>query len=360
MAETMTSPSPRPVVEAEAAGSAEQARPLARRVGRRTALVVLGLAFSGLFGWLASREISLADLKQSLASADYVWLVPTVALTFVGGWVRAIRWRLLFTDPRSVTTGQSFGALTIGLMFNNLLPSRAGEVPRLLALRRATGLSAFEVGMTIVVERILDVFAIAITFLVIWPFLPERSWIHLLGLFCAGIVVGCLVLVALLALFRRRLPTMVLALLRKLPFVSEERAETVRGGLAAGARILLHPRRLAVAVALSFVVWGLVGLSGWTLLPAFDLEGVDALAPWLILVANTFALTIPSSSAAIGVYEASVQAALVAFGVSASTALSYALVLHAVNFFPIIAVGAIASWVMGSRPPHARFEGPAR
>jgi uncharacterized protein (TIRG00374 family) len=349
-----------PVVEAARTRDGDEPRASGRRMGRRTVLVLVGLGISVFFAWLASRKISLADLRESLASADYVWLLPTLALTFAGGWVRAIRWRLLFTDPKSVSTAQSFGALTIGLMFNNILPSRAGEVPRLFALRRATGLSASEVGTTIIVERILDVFALAVTALVVWPFLPSRPWIHLLGIFCAGIVVGCVVLVGLLALFRRRLPPLALRLLCKLPYVSDERAAAVQNGLAAGSRILLNPRRLTGVVALSFAAWALVGLSGWTLLPAFDLDGVDPLAAALILIANSFALTIPSSSAAVGVYEASVQAALVAFGVSASTALSYALVLHAVNFFPIIAVGAIASWMMGSRPPHKRLRGEAQ
>jgi uncharacterized membrane protein YbhN (UPF0104 family) len=87
----------------------------------------------------------------------------------------------------------------------------------------------------------------------------------------------------------------------------------------------------------------------WVLFPALDLE-IGAAAPWLILVANSFAIAIPSGPATVGVYEASVQAALIAYGISPSVGLSYAVVLHAVNFFPIILLGMVCSWWVGRHP----------
>jgi glycosyltransferase 2 family protein len=334
--------------------AARPAAPKRRRGSRKLAMALIGIGTSVLFTWIATRKISVHDVRESLSLADYGWLVPCIVLTFVTGWLRAVRWRMLFIRPESVTTGQSFGALSIGLMFNNLLPSRAGEVPRLLALRRASGLSGFEVGMTILVERLLDVFVLALAAVALWPALPDRSWIHALCLICAGIVGASILLVAGLALFRRPLAGLLHAVLSRVPVISEERVHSIGRGVAAGSRILLEPNRLAIAVGLTALLWAAAGLSGWVLFPAFHLH-TSALAPWLLLLANSFALTIPSSSGAIGVYEASIQAALVAYGVSKSTALSFALVLHAVNFLPIIVVGGLASWLMGRQPAHSRF-----
>jgi uncharacterized protein (TIRG00374 family) len=332
--------SPQPSVTAE---SSHAVQPM--QAARTAGFLAVGVLVSAFFIYLVSRSISIERVGHSLASADYIWLVPTIVLTLVAGWVRAIRWRLLFSDPRTVTNAQAFGALSIGLMLNNLLPSRAGEVPRLFALRRATRLSGFEVGMTIVVERVLDVFVLALLGLALWPWLPDRPWIHVLGIVCATVAAACVALVLVLALFRSHLPRVLLWVLARLPFVSDRRARAVRESIAAGTRILLRPRPLLRAILLTLLVWALVGLSSWMLFPAFDLQ-VDLLAPWLVLVANSFAQTIPSGPGTVGVYEASVQAALVAFGVSGSVALSYALVLHAANFFPIILVGLLASWLM--------------
>jgi uncharacterized membrane protein YbhN (UPF0104 family) len=128
----------------------------------------------------------------------------------------------------------------------------------------------------------------------------------------------------------------------------------VQRALAAGSVILLRPKRLAGVLALTVVVWAMGVLAIWVLFPAFDLD-VGGSAPWLILVANAFAITLPAGPAGIGVFEASIQAALIAYGVSASTALSYAVVLHAINFLPLILIGAASAWWIAYRPAHPRL-----
>jgi uncharacterized protein (TIRG00374 family) len=250
-----------------------------------------------------------------------------------------------------VSTGSAFAAINIGLMFNTILPSRIGEVPRIFALRRTSGLSAFEVGATVVLERILDVFTVAVVGLALYPVLPHPPWVHVLVLVCLGVVVGVILFLSAVVVLRGRLPDVLEASLRRLPLVSEERAFKVRAAVAAGSRVLLDPLRLCQVIGMSGVVWVIAGLSGLVLFPAFGLR-VDTLAPWLILVANSFALAIPSGPATIGVYEASVQASLVAFGISASTALSFAVVLHAVNIVPVVLLGLVAGWWVGRQPSH--------
>lgn len=331
--------------------SSASAGPLnVRAAHRRRALTAVSLLISAGCLYLAVRSISLHETWDRLQSASYVWLLPCVALTLAAGWARAIRWRLLFSDHRALRQADCFAATSVGLMFNNLLPSRAGELVRVLSMRRLSGRSSFEVGTTIVVERILDVFVLAGLGVALWPWLPDRSWIDALGVVCLACLAGGVVLVAALALFAAPLRRLLLACLRRLPRVSPARTERVETAIAAGVDVLRRPRRLVAALAASVAVWAVAGAAGLTLFPAFSLDA-GSLAPWLLLVANSFALVIPSSPGTVGVYEASVQAALVAFGLSASAALSFALLLHAVNFFPVIAVGVGAGWYARRREP---------
>jgi uncharacterized membrane protein YbhN (UPF0104 family) len=53
-------------------------------------------------------------------------------------------------------------------------------------------------------------------------------------------------------------------------------------------------------------------------------------------------VALPAAPGALGVFEAAVVVALDAYDVAASTALSYAFALHALNFFPYLVAGAIA------------------
>ncbi|MGH2955812.1 MAG: lysylphosphatidylglycerol synthase transmembrane domain-containing protein [Solirubrobacterales bacterium] len=322
---------------------------------RRLLGIAIGIAISIACAFIALEKISLDQVWQSLSGAHYFWVIPSTLVGLLPVLVlRAYRWRILFDDPETVPVRESFAAINIGLMFGNLLPSRAGEIPRVFALRRTTGLSAFEIGSTVVVERLLDTFVLAIFGAALWPLFPEETWIRVLGIVCVGVIVGFLALLAAAAIFRERLTALVLGGLRRLPRVSDERALSVQRSLAAGSAILLRPRRLLEALGLTVLVWAMGVLAIWLLFPAFGLE-ISGSAPWLILVANAFAITLPSGPAGIGVFEASIQAALIAYGISASSALSYAVVLHAINFVPIMLIGAASAWWIACRPAHARL-----
>lgn len=310
---------------------------------RRLALLVVSVLISAACLVYVLHRISLDEMVDSLRAADYIWVVPSTVLTVGTMWLRGIRWRAIFERPETVSNGEAFAASNVGLMFNNLLPSRAGDVIRVFVLRRATGLSAVEIGTTAVLERVFDVFVLALFGLAIWAWLPHPAWVDALGLLCAGVVAGCAAVVVLYRVARRRGQVLLRRGLQRLPGVTPERAERVERALTAGAAVLGSPRRLVVCTALSASVWFVAGLSALVLFPAFDLDA-GSLAPWLLLVANSFALVVPSSPGTVGVYEASVQAALVAYGVASATAVSLALVLHAVNFFPVILVGAVSWW----------------
>jgi uncharacterized membrane protein YbhN (UPF0104 family) len=90
-----------------------------------------------------------------------------------------------------------------------------------------------------------------------------------------------------------------------------------------------------IAFSLTTLSWIVVAVSTWFLLIGFDL-GVGLGAAFLVLVTTGLALVIPSLPAGIGVYEAATLLALSAYGVDDSRALSFAVVLHGVNFFPYL------------------------
>jgi uncharacterized protein (TIRG00374 family) len=315
----------------------------------RSAVVVVGLAVSAVCFWVALRRVSLGDVWASLESARWQWLVPSIALVYATIAVRAVRWRFLFHDPGEVSTWEASKTLNIGLMFNSILPSRAGEVPRLFALARTTGLSKLEIGGTILVERVLDLLAVAVVALIAWPWLPDRHWIDALCVVCAFIVGG--IVLAGLAIWLLRRPAVALTerFLRWLPFLHSGRAADRAASLVRGVRIVREPRRLLLGLVLSAVVWAVTGLSVLALYPAFDLPATSS-SVWLIVVATSLAMTVPSTSGGLGVYEAAVQSSLVAAGVATSPALSFALVLHAVNLVPVSLTGALAAWDSAAHP----------
>jgi hypothetical protein len=88
------------------------------------------------------------------------------------------------------------------------------------------------------------------------------------------------------------------------------------------------------------VSWVPLALSTWVLMIGFHL-GLSLLAGLLVTIATGLSLVLPSSPGAVGVFEAAALVGLKAYGIDKADALSFAIVLHAVNFFPYVLAGAI-------------------
>jgi hypothetical protein len=82
----------------------------------------------------------------------------------------------------------------------------------------------------------------------------------------------------------------------------------------------------------------MLAASYWVLTMAFHLD-MPFVAGVLVMVATNLSLALPSSPAALGVFEAATVVALRAFDVPQAEALTYGLVLHLINFVPFLVVG---------------------
>ncbi|HLZ08428.1 MAG TPA: lysylphosphatidylglycerol synthase domain-containing protein, partial [Chloroflexota bacterium] len=64
-----------------------------------------------------------------------------------------------------------------------------------------------------------------------------------------------------------------------------------------------------------------------------------------ICVVN-LATAIPQAPAGLGAFEAAAEQMLVLFGVGATTAFGFTIVMHSVIFFPVVVVGIFSLWRM--------------
>src|SRR5258707_5093677 len=115
-----------------------------------------GVVISILFIRLSVRGLKLNEFWGAVKQANYWWLIPGIAVYFVGVWVRAWRWHYLLKPIKEIPTRNMFPITTIGYMGNNIYPARAGEVLRAVILKRKEGVSVSASLATIIVERIFD------------------------------------------------------------------------------------------------------------------------------------------------------------------------------------------------------------
>jgi hypothetical protein len=306
----------------------------------RPLLLVAGLLVTVVAMYFAVRGVALDDTADALADSDLLWRVPSLAVFTAGVALRGLRWWRLFDVRRRPPLREVMRALLVGYFFNNILPARAGEAARVISLHARTRTPRAETVGTVVAERVFDVLALLAILFGAYAWLPPISWLQAAAIFGVVVVVAIGALVLALVRYDERAIHWLLSPLRRIR--RDGFAERV--GLAAinatRGLVAIRDARIALeAMALTVASWVVLSLSYWILMQAFSLD-VPFAAGLLVTITINMGLVLPSSPAAIGVFEAATVIALTAFDVPQADALSYALVLHLLNLVPFLVVGA--------------------
>lgn len=304
--------------------------------------LVFGIVISLVFMYLAFRKVDMSQMMESFRRADYWYIVPAVLIMFVSYWLRSFRWRYLMRPVKTIGTRRLFSSLLIGYMANSFLPAHLGEFVRAYTIGKKEDLPSSTVMASILIERIIDVLSLlAVMGLTVLVF-PFPDWVKKSGFlfFAAALVLlACLVL---LRIHRDKSLALIGKLTKPLPETIREKLLHVVRSLADGIEPLTKRNHYLKVFVLTALIWACYALSFWFVFHAFSFV-VKYSLPWtaslVLLVLTTIGILVPSSPGYIGVYHFLCQAGLGFFGVVPGEALSYAFVMHGINFFPIIAVG---------------------
>lgn len=319
------------ISQGSAAVAASRARPL---------LLAAGLIVTVGGMYYAVRGVALDDTADALANSQLWWLVPSTIVFFAVVALRSVRWWSLFDARTRPPLPAVTRALLIGYFFNNILPARAGEAARVISLHRRVGTARAESIGTAVTERIFDLLALLGILFAAYPWLPEISWLRAAALFGFAVVVGAAALTFALLRWDVRAIHFLLAPLRRIRREGfAERVEVAAVNTTRGLVAIRDPRVALTSMLLTIASWLALSLCYWILMSAFSLH-LPFAAGILVTVTINLGLVLPSSPAALGVFEAATVLALKAFGVPQAEALSYALVLHVLNIVPFLIAGA--------------------
>lgn len=307
----------------------------------------LGLLISAGFLYLALRGLHLKEVWQALKTAQYFWLLPGIAVYFVGVWVRTWRWHYLLRPLKRIPTRSMFPIVTIGYMGNNIFVARAGEVLRAVILKDRHGVPVSASLATIIVERIFDaVVMLGFVFFNLGELgtLTNNSGfvgnIQQLALWSAIIFIGALVVFLLAAMFPQVTERIVNTVIDHL--VPNRFREKLRGlslRFLTGLESLRSPADVLMVLFTTTLIWLLETGKYWFVMHAFDFE-VSFFALMLMNGIVNIATTLPAAPGYIGTFDAPGIAVLVQYGIPQAVAASYTLVLHAALWFPITALGA--------------------
>ncbi|UKB83102.1 flippase-like domain-containing protein [Chryseobacterium sp. MEBOG06] len=118
--------------------------------------IVISLAFAGFFLWLALRGLDFKVISQSLAKANYLWVLFASVFGLLAYWFRAIRWNLML-EPMGhrISNSNSLWSISFGYLMNLTIP-RSGELARATALYGVEKVPVDKSFGTIILERVVD------------------------------------------------------------------------------------------------------------------------------------------------------------------------------------------------------------
>ena len=321
-----------------------------RRVSpsRRGVRFAVSIGLAVVLFWLFLRNLDLATVAEAIRRARPGWIVLAVCAGLLGTpLIRSWRWGRLLKG-HSVRPLPLNAATAIGFAASTLLPARAGEIVRPVALSRLAPLPLTPCLLSIALERLIDLMSTLVLFVVFavgWA--PERlageeaarfELLRKSALVLGAGVVATLLLLTLFALrpdLARRLSAPVL---RRFPARIAARLDAVLSHVLGGIGALKDPRDAVLVGAQSALLWLVICFQIWCTLKAFDLDFPFPVT-FFVLAWAVMGLAIPTPGG-VGGYHAATAYCLAGFyAVPKNVAAAFALVSHAVSFVPITLLG---------------------
>lgn len=287
-----------------------------------------GVLISAIALYAVIRFLHIQDFKQAFSTASWQFILIEVFLLVTSTMVRGKAWQTILGNK--VTWAEAFFGVGEGYFLNNLFPFRAGEIGRSIFVGRASGLGTFHVLSTIVIERAFDIAMAAILLLATLPLVVGVSWVKTVATIALFLVIVGLFSLFLIAQNREKVSAWVKNVGHRWAWV-EKIIVPQLNKLMDGLATLTHPGQFLLSlfwIAASWAVWVVMyDVLVWQIVPSGAWWNGAFVGSLLAL-----GVAIPSAPAAVGVYEASMTAALVIVGGTESIALAYAILLHVIQF----------------------------
>jgi uncharacterized protein (TIRG00374 family) len=307
----------------------------------------LGILLSVLLLAFTLRGVDFGDVARALrASSLSLFLLATVAGTLIFP-LRARRWKTILAPiDDQIPFAPLWRSTAIGMMVNNVLPARAGELARAFALTRERPSIPFSASFaSLAVDRLFDAFVVMSLMLLAMldPAFPrgERVAGQLVSHWVMwGTIVAVLFLavVYLVVFFPQAIVRLYQALARRVAPRLEQRGSDVLLAFASGLSVLRSPPRFVAVLAWTVAHWVLNAFAWWIACKAVGIA-VPFSGMFVLQGLIAIGVALPSAPGFFGVFEALGREGLGIYGVDPTLAVTWAIGFHLLSFIPITLIG---------------------
>jgi uncharacterized protein (TIRG00374 family) len=299
--------------------------------------------------WWFGRGLNWAEVRHSLAQADWRLLAIAIVLVCISYVLRAYRWGALLSPLTKTRLRDLFISTTVGFGAVFIF-GRAGEVVRPVVLplrdRRVRPAASF---VTIMIERLCDTMAVVVLFALnlVWLRSPAGQASEFAYVREIGLILLIVTLLGVLGLvwFERRSRRAIHWLdvrLQRWRFVPDRVAHAITHTLEQLAKALLilaDARELAVTIAWTSAVWVTILVADLLVLRAFHLQ-VGMMETIFVMGFAIVGSLVPTPGGAAGAFHAATAGGLIFLGVAKpEEAAAASIVIHLVAYAPAVFFG---------------------
>ncbi len=296
-----------------------------------TLLSIIGLFF-------AFKGENLDELSYHMVRVDITGITLASILLILSCFVRAFRWQLLLRPFDHITFSQVFGATMVGYFGNGVLAFRLGELLKAYSVTKNNKkINLMQSFGTVIIERILDVGAVIAIFALLIPWFPfDDKYIKYGAFGFTGIT-----LIIIFSLYLAIKYSWINKIKGYKIFKSKHGQKLLLSfdSLFEGLTILNRTNSSLQIISSSIVLWSIYFIETIILIKAcgLDMGVIDA---GIILFLGSIAIGIPALPGSAGTYDAGIKYSLIiVFGIASERALNYAIISHAVAYFPLLIIG---------------------
>lgn len=303
--------------------------------------LIVSVAFFIYFSSEVHRSFDILLNTINLTRGFIVVIAISVVLQMVGHVIRAYKARLVFGVAKESSVRFQFRALSIGYLFDTVLPFRLGELIRARVISGAMSISFGYALVLVIFERVIDILilgGIGLLLIVIGQLHSTIIATYVIVLLMSG-AIG----IFIYALVARQNRHMLHFWYRLTQLFNERLKTTLRfkgWTIIYGMQKTLRPPLLKRYLALSLASWLFYGSSLFVLVE-YLLRHVNVEQHIVASFAPYYGVGIPSGPASLGVFSNVVDRFTLSIPVTSSTQLVYALCAWAVLVIPIALVGVI-------------------
>lgn len=295
------------------------------------------LSFLGLY--FAFQNIDLNDLLKSFESINYFWIFVAIILLILYTYIRSLRWRLLLFSLKLVTIKDLFASNMIGYFGNSILPFKMGEILRGYAISRNNDLKTSTVLGSIVLERVCDLGGLLILLFFVTLFYSFPHDIGLSLLISAAAILIVLILLWFIS-FKKELIMNKIKGTNLMDFKTVISFIKTLSSFSIGFSSLNSFRSFIYVSLLTFVSWFILYLVTYYTLLSLNLQ-IGWVEIAVVLLLTSMAMSVPAAPGAIGTHHFATYYVMNSLlGFNSIDSQTFAIVLHAVSYLPLVAIGA--------------------